>query len=407
MPPTHPSLHQKISRVCDACKMKKRHCNGQLPCSHCSPKECSYAAAPPGNFLAAEATRGERRRLYSGSACETCRRRKTKCDGNQPCGFCAMNDYECINNSTRRGRRGANPPSVPATSTAMSSSPIPKMSPLSQHPSKAASFSSMSQPPQPSSLPSPAVPSPLQPQSHPIASPPSSQTSQAPLPMASPHPAPPHAPMQQQQQQQPSQQLSQPQPPMQPAAGDARSNSLEALDVRLKRIEYLIGQFLQPMLTRVMESSSVNGHQQDLALALDVMRNISADAKAPPSTAMPSSSTFYAAPSPAVAAPRPPFPVASPNPAIPINTTASSSPYYSPAVPPSSAPSGPSPLFTASSGLEERKLFAAKPKELGSIVEKHLHPVPRPPAPAPAVQRDAESSPRPPPPRCWDGSART
>lgn len=35
------------------------------------------------------------RRLSSGSACETCRRRKTKCDGGQPCAFCSSNGIQC------------------------------------------------------------------------------------------------------------------------------------------------------------------------------------------------------------------------------------------------------------------------------------------------------------------------
>ncbi|KAI8097395.1 uncharacterized protein BX664DRAFT_383690 [Halteromyces radiatus] len=44
------------------------------------------------------------RRLSSGSACETCRRRKTKCDGGQPCGFCASNRIECIHRPSKRKR---------------------------------------------------------------------------------------------------------------------------------------------------------------------------------------------------------------------------------------------------------------------------------------------------------------
>lgn len=42
------------------------------------------------------------RRLSSGSACEACRRRKTKCDGGQPCAYCASNGIECVHRNTRR-----------------------------------------------------------------------------------------------------------------------------------------------------------------------------------------------------------------------------------------------------------------------------------------------------------------
>ncbi|KAI9312239.1 hypothetical protein BX666DRAFT_866907 [Dichotomocladium elegans] len=45
---------------------------------------------------------GPSRRLSSGSACEVCRRRKTKCDGGQPCGYCASNRIECVHRPTRR-----------------------------------------------------------------------------------------------------------------------------------------------------------------------------------------------------------------------------------------------------------------------------------------------------------------
>ncbi|ORY99140.1 hypothetical protein BCR43DRAFT_513274 [Syncephalastrum racemosum] len=46
-------------------------------------------------------------RLSSGSACETCRRRKTKCDGGNPCAFCASNRIECMHRATRRKRSAA------------------------------------------------------------------------------------------------------------------------------------------------------------------------------------------------------------------------------------------------------------------------------------------------------------
>ncbi|KAI9477958.1 MAG: hypothetical protein EXX96DRAFT_232619 [Benjaminiella poitrasii] len=36
------------------------------------------------------------RRINSGSACGTCRRRKTKCNGARPCAFCSSNHVECL-----------------------------------------------------------------------------------------------------------------------------------------------------------------------------------------------------------------------------------------------------------------------------------------------------------------------
>ncbi|RUS15000.1 hypothetical protein BC938DRAFT_477130 [Jimgerdemannia flammicorona] len=91
-------------RACEPCKRKKRVCNGQRPCNNCDPsaQECMYVliAEHPRTLFA----NSSNRRLSSGSACETCRRRKTKCDGGQPCNFCAMNGIECVNNSERRRR---------------------------------------------------------------------------------------------------------------------------------------------------------------------------------------------------------------------------------------------------------------------------------------------------------------
>jgi hypothetical protein len=62
------------------------------------------------------------RRLSSGSACETCRRRKTKCDGCSPCSFCASSGIECINNSERRKRSVIALPSQLATNNTTAAS---------------------------------------------------------------------------------------------------------------------------------------------------------------------------------------------------------------------------------------------------------------------------------------------
>ncbi|KAF7730676.1 hypothetical protein EC973_001625 [Apophysomyces ossiformis] len=91
-------------RACEPCKRRKRLCNGQRPCTHCvdANMDCVYSVVsdhPRSVFTTTNA-----RRLSSGSACETCRRRKTKCDGGSPCSFCASNGIECVNNSERRKR---------------------------------------------------------------------------------------------------------------------------------------------------------------------------------------------------------------------------------------------------------------------------------------------------------------
>ncbi|KAL1924837.1 uncharacterized protein VTP21DRAFT_4491 [Calcarisporiella thermophila] len=101
-PPTSP--RQKYAALaCLQCKRKRRICNGQRPCSHCDPQlnECIYPPYPD----ISHSQHSTSRRLSSGSACETCRRRKTKCDGGSPCGFCAMNGHTCVNNSDRLRRR--------------------------------------------------------------------------------------------------------------------------------------------------------------------------------------------------------------------------------------------------------------------------------------------------------------
>lgn len=56
-------------------------------------------------LLSATSLQNTPRRLSSGSACETCRRRKTKCDGGHPCAYCATNQLECIHRATRRKKQ--------------------------------------------------------------------------------------------------------------------------------------------------------------------------------------------------------------------------------------------------------------------------------------------------------------
>ncbi|KAI8071520.1 hypothetical protein BC940DRAFT_293063 [Gongronella butleri] len=113
-------------RSCDACKRKRKGCNGQRPCSSCvSTQECVYTA-PVHDHARGVFTTTNARRLSSGSACEACRRRKTKCDGGAPCSYCAANQVECVNNAERRKRSmqmtiNLHPSSPLATNTSFSS----------------------------------------------------------------------------------------------------------------------------------------------------------------------------------------------------------------------------------------------------------------------------------------------
>ncbi|CAO3625356.1 unnamed protein product [Mucor hiemalis] len=123
--PTRNSLVERCSSLkgCEPCKRRKRICNGQKPCTHCvdASHDCVYSVV--SDHSRSVFSTSTARRLSSGSACETCRRRKTKCDGGSPCGFCASSGIECINNSERRKR------SIAATLSSSSSS-LPSTSSL-------------------------------------------------------------------------------------------------------------------------------------------------------------------------------------------------------------------------------------------------------------------------------------
>lgn len=122
-----PSRNQLVERCssirgCEPCKRRKRICNGQKPCTHCTDasQDCVYSVVsdhPRSVFTTSTA-----RRLSSGSACETCRRRKTKCDGCSPCNFCASSGIECINNSERRKRSV-----IASTMSSLSTSSLPTL----------------------------------------------------------------------------------------------------------------------------------------------------------------------------------------------------------------------------------------------------------------------------------------
>ncbi|KAI7879118.1 hypothetical protein K492DRAFT_238090 [Lichtheimia hyalospora FSU 10163] len=91
-------------RGCEPCKRRKRVCNGKRPCGNCTEAQLDCVYSVVSDHARSVFTTTNARRLSSGSACETCRRRKTKCDGGNPCAFCASAGIECINNSERRKR---------------------------------------------------------------------------------------------------------------------------------------------------------------------------------------------------------------------------------------------------------------------------------------------------------------
>lgn len=109
---THPNRHFQVERPvrsCEPCRRRKRACNGSRPCAHCKESQIDCVYSVVADLPRSVFTTSSARRLSSGSACETCRRRKTKCDGGSPCGFCAGAGIECINNSERRRRASHQP----------------------------------------------------------------------------------------------------------------------------------------------------------------------------------------------------------------------------------------------------------------------------------------------------------
>lgn len=97
-----------LKKACEQCRRRRRVCNSQRPCAHCieQSQDCVYSVVSDHSrsVFSTQAAR----RLSSGSACETCRRRKTKCDGGNPCNFCATNSIECVNHSEKRHLKNNN-----------------------------------------------------------------------------------------------------------------------------------------------------------------------------------------------------------------------------------------------------------------------------------------------------------
>ncbi|KAI9312391.1 hypothetical protein BX666DRAFT_2031131 [Dichotomocladium elegans] len=114
------------------CSYRSRFCTGQMPCTHCRAESRTFTETPSAvttitakpwrvAFLpehhrpyhcqhevlrfprsVTQVTQNVPRRLSSGSACDTCRRRKTKCDGGQPCAYCSVNNISCTRRPVRK-----------------------------------------------------------------------------------------------------------------------------------------------------------------------------------------------------------------------------------------------------------------------------------------------------------------
>lgn len=105
-------------RSCQPCHRRRRPCNGQRPCMNCSESNIDCVYSVVSDLPRSVFTTSSARRLSSGSACEICRKRKTKCDGGSPCGFCLGAGLGCYNNSERRKRSMGIPGSTGQTNSA-------------------------------------------------------------------------------------------------------------------------------------------------------------------------------------------------------------------------------------------------------------------------------------------------
>ncbi|KAG1114641.1 hypothetical protein G6F42_014134 [Rhizopus arrhizus] len=124
MPPSSPT-NRKLSNPSPTRNQLVERCSTLRGCEPYEFHDCVYSVVSdhPRSVFSTNTAR----RLSSGSACETCRRRKTKCDGNSPCSFCASNGIDCVNNSERRKRSVvasslSSPSNLPITSSSLATS---------------------------------------------------------------------------------------------------------------------------------------------------------------------------------------------------------------------------------------------------------------------------------------------
>ncbi|KAL9540846.1 hypothetical protein MBANPS3_009454 [Mucor bainieri] len=88
---------------------------------------CTNSNANSNKKSSFEAIIHHPRRLGSGSACERCRSRKTKCDGGQPCSFCASHGIQCVHRQNKK-KRNSYPYTTSTTTTSTTTAPSSRAS---------------------------------------------------------------------------------------------------------------------------------------------------------------------------------------------------------------------------------------------------------------------------------------
>ncbi|KFY56799.1 hypothetical protein V496_06644 [Pseudogymnoascus sp. VKM F-4515 (FW-2607)] len=103
---------------CSTCRFRKVKCDGRLSlCLRCEKLglECKWQASRPNSeeLVSGEVTRAGHKRLRTSVACETCRKRKLKCDAGKPsCSACIRRGISCI---YEQGRQPQPERSVPVS----------------------------------------------------------------------------------------------------------------------------------------------------------------------------------------------------------------------------------------------------------------------------------------------------
>ncbi|OWO99385.1 transcription factor Cys [Marssonina coronariae] len=80
--------------------------------------------AASNNHVSPEGDTGSNRRHRIKHACEPCKKRKRRCDGDQPCATCVRYDYKCYFEAVQRKRRSRQPDGLPSNDAALGGTPI-------------------------------------------------------------------------------------------------------------------------------------------------------------------------------------------------------------------------------------------------------------------------------------------